>query len=316
LNAALADRAVGETVEIVHRERNLYASTFSSEFVSCRVSGGEGDPPRGREVSTLVKGGRAYLDPHTGHKRGVPYEIEAYRWILPALPVASPKVLGSFQESGPDAMGWLCLERLTDAVRIDEIGDRAALRKGAQELAALHAEGRALVGRPDLHSLNRYHGTYLEAWGRRWVESAGRLGHGRPWIRHVAPRIDQIMDLLNGPDLTVVHGEAYPSNILLRADRALIVDWESVGIGSGELDLATLLLNWPEDDICDAERAYVRTRWPSGAPRGFERVLSGARFHALGQLLHHELRHPAAHAERVEWILAETESTGERLGFL
>ena len=85
--------------------------------------------------------------------------------------------------------------------------------------------------------------------------------------------IDAVPRLVGAPQ-TVIHGEYYPSNILVAADAGPVypVDWESAAVGPGEIDLAALTDRWPDELATECVAAYVRARWPeegNGAPRGF-----------------------------------------------
>lgn len=56
---------------------------------------------------------------------------------------------------------------------------------------------------------------------------------------------------------TVVHGELFPSNVLLRgAGGPCVVDWETAGEGAGLLDLAALTLGWPPAQVAQIAQAY------------------------------------------------------------
>ena len=77
----------------------------------------------------------------------------------------------------------------------------------------------------------------------------------------------------------MIHGEYYPKNILVRDAAILPVDWESAAAGVGEIDLATLTTGWGPAVRSACEGAYVASRWPEGAPHGFERRLDLARMY-------------------------------------
>ena len=56
---------------------------------------------------------------------------------------------------------------------------------------------------------------------------------------------------------TVVHGELFPSNVLLRAaGPPCVVDWETAGEGAALLDLAALVLGWPPAQADRIARSY------------------------------------------------------------
>jgi thiamine kinase-like enzyme len=99
-------------------------------------------------------------------------------------------------------------------------------------------------------------------------------------------------ELASNP-LTVIHGEYYPKNILVRAQTEIVpVDWESAAIGPGEIDLASLIEGWPEDSRAACRRAYLGARWDGGCPDEFERRLASARMYFalrwLGDASQHE----------------------------
>ena len=76
---------------------------------------------------------------------------------------------------------------------------------------------------------------------------------------------ERASELTSAPQ-TIIHGEYYPKNILVREGEIFPVDWESAAVAAGEIDLASLTEGWPEEDkrVCQAE--YCAARWPNGAP--------------------------------------------------
>lgn len=55
---------------------------------------------------------------------------------------------------------------------------------------------------------------------------------------------------------TLVHGDFYPSNLLVADDRVCAVDWERAGVGPGVLDLAALSLGLADDQVDRVGEAY------------------------------------------------------------
>ncbi|OLB86015.1 MAG: hypothetical protein AUI12_10110 [Acidobacteria bacterium 13_2_20CM_2_57_6] len=96
---------------------------------------------------------------------------------------------------------------------------------------------------------------------------------------------------------TVIHGEFYAKTILVQNQRVFIVDWESAAIAAGEIDLAALTegKHWPANVVRKCERAYVRARWPEGAPPSFRRTLDAARIYLHFRWL----------GERPDWTVRE-----------
>jgi aminoglycoside phosphotransferase (APT) family kinase protein len=88
------------------------------------------------------------------------------------------------------------------------------------------------------------------------------------------------LDVLDTPPRCLVHGELYPGNLLVGEFDVRPVDWQSVAIGRGEIDLASLLEGWsrvvPTDDLV---ASYRRRRWPGGAPEDFLDALAAARLY-------------------------------------
>jgi Ser/Thr protein kinase RdoA (MazF antagonist) len=112
---------------------------------------------------------------------------------------------------------------------------------------------------------------YDRRWYSTWMERA--LGffadedppasrQGRNALRWLADRYDQVVDRLTALSATVIHGEFYPSNVLvLDGDderRVCPVDWEMTATGPGIIDLAALTLGrWREGDRRAVITAYA-----------------------------------------------------------
>jgi aminoglycoside phosphotransferase (APT) family kinase protein len=93
---------------------------------------------------------------------------------------------------------------------------------------------------------------------------------------------------------TVVHGELFPSNVVVRDERAYLLDWESAGVGAGELDLATLTAgDWGPDTLDACRRAYSAARWPIKEPPEFGAALAAARVLVIAQLAWRKSRREA-----------------------
>ena len=110
---------------------------------------------------------------------------------------------------------------------------------------------------------------------------------------------------------TVVHGEFYPENILVREGAIYPIDWESTALAAGEIDLASLTEGWSEDVARDCEEQYRQVRWPGGPPDGFYRRLWTARLYLQFRWLGD---HPETDVS--EWRLEALLVAGQRLGLL
>ncbi len=67
--------------------------------------------------------------------------------------------------------------------------------------------------------------------------------------------------------------------MLYHQGRVLPVDWESAVIAAGEIDLASLIENWPAAIVRRCTAAYIAERWPTGVPDAFARRLLAARLY-------------------------------------
>ena len=83
---------------------------------------------------------------------------------------------------------------------------------------------------------------------------------------------------------------------------------------AGEIDLAAVTEDWPEETIEECTRAYRRARWPSGEPADFERTWQAARLYLVFRWLgdEREMTSPGA----VEWCLKQLRTMAERLGLI
>jgi thiamine kinase-like enzyme len=126
--------------------------------------------------------------------------------------------------------------------------------------------------------------------------------------------------LTNGPQL-LVHGELYPSNVLVAGAGAAVevwpVDWEMAGVGSPLLDLAALTSGWEGDVQADLVDAYLDEMGPGGwwASDRDEvgELLDCCRLHYALQWLgwSPQWSPPREHAR--DWV-SEALALGERLG--
>jgi aminoglycoside phosphotransferase (APT) family kinase protein len=114
---------------------------------------------------------------------------------------------------------------------------------------------------------------------------------------------------------TVIHGEFYTKNLLLRRRKVHAVDWESSAVAAGEIDVAALTEGgWPARTVSRCERAYERARWPQGAPASFRTTLDAARiylhFRWLGERPDWTVR------EKSLWRYEDLQATAKRLGLI
>lgn len=306
LKSALATNGYGGCqVTILNREANLYVSTFASETVTCRIDDSE--------LQLFCKYGADYSDEVYGHKSAVAYEAEVYRQVLRPLPGCAPRFYGSYSDR-KTGQTWLILEHLEGSARMNETPHPAAERLAAGWLGRFHAACEARLARTPIPFLTTYDAEYYVGWARRTSRLAGDFHRRFPWLRIVCERFEGLVPALLTPRPTVVHGEFYPHNVLIRDEAVYPIDWESAAVATGEIDLASLTENWPAEALPDFQLDYQKARWPEGAPPEFERVLDAARFYWAFRWLGDE-----SNCTRYQdWVsyLKPLYAVGERLGLI
>jgi aminoglycoside phosphotransferase (APT) family kinase protein len=195
-------------------------------------------------------------------------EIVVYRDLVAPQGIPAPGYRGA---SVDPAAGrhWLFLD-LVDGIPLWQTAAPAPWRLAAQTLAWLHGRflGRssALPERLLTHDRSSF---------ERWLERARRFVR---WPE-VAPgafailarRVESALEWLDEQPVTLLHGEPYPSNLLVARDGGehplVLVDWEMAGLGAGLLDLAALLGgHWQAAERNDLAEAYRRALPPGSRP--------------------------------------------------
>jgi aminoglycoside phosphotransferase (APT) family kinase protein len=214
------------------RRPNHYCSSYSIEDVDLTFEEGESLSLVFKDVGlsaldTQAAGAKpaALLDPER--------EIEAYREVLGPARLEVPACYGAVAQPA-NGRHWLFLEAV-DGVPLWQASGRDGWEEAARWLADLHRRGApARQG----HLLD-YNAVHL----RRWLDRA--LAFSPEGSLDVVAEVwDRVVDRLSGWPRTFVHGEFYPSNVLVRrsATRTHVVpvDWEMAGTGPGLLDLGAL----------------------------------------------------------------------------
>lgn len=117
-----------------------------------------------------------------------------------------------------------------------------------------------------------------------------------------------------GPD-TLLHGDLWPSNVIVCGDGVRLVDWDEAGVGPYGFDLSTLLLRFPVARRPAILGAYARAvgrlaGWKLPPPRELGLVLETAAQARLASLLVWSI---AAAAEGEDWLVERLASIVEWL---
>jgi len=254
-------------VTVLHREAHVYRSTFPSEVVTCRLNDG-----RTLRLFCKYSGGLSY-ESH-GHRGGVAYEAEVYRRVLGQSGNSLPRFFGTYADV-TRGQTWLIIEYVDNSLRLHK--EPGALITCAQWLGQFHATCETLAAEQGLSFLVKYDKEYYLGWSRRASQFAVHLHQRFPWFDSLCRRFGEFTEFLLACPQTVIHGEFYPKNILVRDNVIYPVDWESAAIGAGEIDLAALTEGWAVDVAGECELAYRRARWSGDAPPDFAPRLGAAR---------------------------------------
>jgi len=306
LNCVFGSYGSGESpVVVLRREPSIRASSFPSEIVTCRLADGT-------EGTVLCKYAAGYNHKCYGHRSGVAYEAEVYRWVLKDLPLTSANFYGAFTDPSAGEI-WLILGYLASAVRVTKTPEPCAMRLAARWIGQFHSACEPRLSDIRMRFLNRYDAEFYVGWSRRTLLLAGNLLKRYPWLTVVCHRYQRVVEKLLALPVTVIHGEYYPGNVLFRAGAIYPVDWESAAIAPGEIDFASLTERWPE--ICrECEREYKLARWPRGSPAEFDWRVAAARLYLAFRWLGD--RPDWTTDEALGWRFEQLRCAAERLGLI
>ncbi|MGH7542611.1 MAG: phosphotransferase [Gemmatimonadota bacterium] len=265
-------------VTILDRRPFPYRSTFPLEELTVRMSDGT-------ERSLVFKdlSRRGPTDPVWQVKAPFLHdprrEIEVYRDVLGPAGLTAPECVGVVIEPNRGRY-WLFLEKVEGEL-LWQIGDLDVWRAAARWLAHMHARfadrTRALPVRLLVHD-REYHRRWIDRASRfaRWPEASNGDCRDFGWL---AERCQQVVDWLIEQPTTFLHGEFYPSNIVIENTddgvRVRPVDWEMAAVGPGLLDLAALASGaWGESER-EALASSYREALPSGLRPPLETLREG-----------------------------------------
>ncbi|KAB2661273.1 MAG: aminoglycoside phosphotransferase family protein [Verrucomicrobia bacterium] len=218
------------------------------------------------------------------------------------------------------------LERV-EGVPLWQAGAVESWEGAARWLGGMHAAfglGPGFRDDSGMSHLPRHDARFFATWAIRAAEFVRlRFGTGSPRTRRRFERIvadyDAVVRRLVRMPVTLVHGEFYPSNILLRPDGSICpVDWELAAIGPGLLDVAALVSGeWTAAQRARMANAYRRALESAGRTPGPVDAMSAdidcCRLHLAMQWLGWaaDWNPPGGHAR--DW-LREALRLAERLG--
>lgn len=246
--------------DVVELSRRPYRYATSAPLEELRVRFADGrkrrlilkDASRERLMGDARDSKPAFL---YEHRR----ELVTYRRLL------APAGIGPRLYGVDAARGWLVIEKVP-GVELWQVGEFEVWEGVAAWVAGLHAR---FAGRErELRAANPHLIEHSEAWFLGWRERAlaALAGSGDPRAPELAralERYDEVARSLAALPRTLLHGELYPSNVMVvRGDgglRVCPVDWEMAAIGPAAVDLAALVAGWSDAERDLLVRAYARS---------------------------------------------------------
>jgi Phosphotransferase enzyme family len=250
----------GQPIVGLRRAPYRYATSAPLEAVRVVVEGGEEaalilkDLSRDRLPANALAAKPEFL--HQPRR-----ELDVYRRILGPAGVG-PRCFAAHAD--PDGShDWLLLEKVP-GVELWQVGELDVWERVAHWLGDFHA---AFAGRLDqLRAVNAHLLVHDAAWFRSWYERAmtaiaGSRDRRGADLAAALGSYDAVIGALAELPRTLVHGEFYPSNVLVVRDQQPVgvypVDWEMAAIGPGTLDLAALAGGWGASERQSLARAYL-----------------------------------------------------------
>jgi hypothetical protein len=191
-------------------------------------------------------------------------EINVYKKLLSLNKSDTAIYYGSIVESSLDRY-WLFLEKIP-GIELYQVGDLSFWQQVARWIARFHVSYYGLMEQIGCEVNLLMHDAH---YYQRWITRAknfvyqDKLTAMRLRMEWLAERYDKAVDYLISLPRTFIHGEFYPSNILIQTLenelRICPIDWEMASIGPGLMDLAALIAgNWNEMDKALITDAYQR----------------------------------------------------------
>jgi hypothetical protein len=260
----------------VRRRPLARASSWRMEELRIGLDDGRSLQMVFKDLGNEAPGSRAH---HTKPLRVQDPEREpwVYRQVLGPLGAGTPDCLGSVSERRC-GRHWLFLEAV-EGPPLGEIGDMEVWREAARWLARFHARAARIGGHRGpviIHDSRLHRGWLRRAMAltheqmRRADSSGGATRARLAALAEIAVAHAAAADAVSNLSRGFIHGEFYPSNILVENDgspRVRPVDWEMAGWGPYLLDVASLTAGrLTADERADLEEAYRLQAVTEGLP--------------------------------------------------
>jgi Phosphotransferase enzyme family len=257
---ALGGRLAGHEIVVLERRPYRYATSAPLEEIRVRTDDGA-------ETLLILKDlSRDRLLPDAGRSKPEflhepRRELETYRRVLGPAGIG-PKAFAVVDDGGRGRQ-WLLLQKVR-GIELWQVGELSVWNRVAAWLGGLHAyfaDRIDTVRDANPHLLEHSPSSY-RSWCDRACAALSESADPRaPNLVEALRGYDRVVDRLGALARTFVHGELYPSNVLVALAEEPVgvypVDWEMAAIGPGLMDVAALVGGWGAREREGLESAYV-----------------------------------------------------------
>ncbi|HKO79477.1 MAG TPA: phosphotransferase [Chitinophagaceae bacterium] len=248
LSKLFSENGDAKNVEVISRSAFKGSSTFPAEIIKCQLPDGK--------ILTLFGKYLAGLGPNNhGHRGGVEYEIKVYDEVLRNLPLPKANFWGKcFFKENDETL--LLMDFLEGSISLKGNPDINLYLNAASWAAKMHNFFEGNV--PSFVKV--YDQAYYFIWLTR-MENEPSILAAQPWLQDVINYFRSHIDLLIKAPQTLIHGEFYSKNILIRNGIAYPVDWESAAYAPGEIDLASIIEARKQEVVERITESYTTARF-------------------------------------------------------
>ena len=247
------------------RRLSAYSSSYTIENLKLELSGGQTLELILKDLSpSSVLSTAGQVRPHFLYE---PLrEIQTYQKVLNPLRLGTPYCYGAVASPELERY-WLFLERVRGPL-LWQMGRMEAWQQAARWLARLHGRSDSFRNRdqPRLAHLRCYDKEFFNLWlirAEEFLRHRYAVEDRSLWrrFRRLMNSYDRVVQRLLALPATFIHGEFYPSNVILRETKRgrviCPVDWELAAIGPALIDLAALTSgDWTADKVGVMITAY------------------------------------------------------------
>jgi len=251
-----------ENVQVISRAAFKGSSTFPAEIIHCRLSDGKHLKLFGKYLAGLGPNNH-------GHRGGVEYEIKIYDEVLRNLPLPKVNFWGKcFFAENDETL--LLVDFLEGSISLKGNPDINLYLNAAAWAARMHNFFEGNV--PSFVKV--YDHAYYTIWLTR-MENEPSILQAHPWLHDVINYFRSHVDILIMAPQTLIHGEFYSKNILIRNGIAYPIDWESAAYAPGEIDLASIIEARKPEVVERIRESYLTARLEDNRfdKAGFEKRL-------------------------------------------